>query len=45
MPGQEARIIPKDEWRILSLDWDAEQALAPTFEYVALTIGKPRRQA
>lgn len=44
VPGQAPRIIPKEEWRLLSLDWDAEQAVAPNFQYEALTIGKPRRQ-
>jgi hypothetical protein len=36
-------IIPKQEWRFLILDHEGDQALGPTFEYIALLIGKPDR--
>jgi hypothetical protein len=41
--GEQERIIPTDEWRFLSLDDQADQALGPNFEYLALLIGKPDR--
>lgn len=41
--GTEEIIIPKEEWRLLTLDHDGGQALGPNFEYIALLIGKPRR--
>jgi hypothetical protein len=41
-PGAVERIIPTEEWRFLSLDCQADQALGPNFEYIALLIGKPR---
>jgi hypothetical protein len=40
-PGASERIIPKEEWRFLSLDNDGNQAQGPNFEYIALLIGKP----
>jgi hypothetical protein len=39
--GASEKIIPREEWRFLSLDWDGDQALGPNFEYIALLIGKP----
>jgi hypothetical protein len=42
-PGDSERIIPTDEWRFLSLGDQADQALGPNFEYIALLIGKPAR--
>jgi hypothetical protein len=41
-PGTAERIIPTEEWRFLSLDCQADQALGPNFEYIALLIGEPR---
>jgi hypothetical protein len=41
--GEPERIIPMDEWRFLRLDDQADQALGPNFEYLALLIGKPDR--
>jgi len=40
-PGTQERIIPKEEWRFLSLDDNGDQALGPNFEYIALLIGRP----
>jgi len=39
--GASEIVIPKQEWRFLSLDDAGNQALGPTFEYMALLIGKP----
>jgi hypothetical protein len=41
-PGSPERIVPMDEWRFLILDAEG-QALDPTFEYIAILIGKPDR--
>ena len=41
VPGAVEMIIPTEEWRFLSLDCDADQALGPNFEYIALVIGRP----
>jgi hypothetical protein len=42
-PGSSERIIPTEEWRFLNLDDQADKALGPNFEYIALLIGKPDR--
>jgi hypothetical protein len=42
-PGVPEIIVPKEEWRFLSLDHEGDQALGPNFEYIALLIGKPNR--
>jgi hypothetical protein len=39
--GESEKIVPKEEWRFLMLDWEADQALGPNFEYIAMLIGKP----
>jgi hypothetical protein len=36
-------VIPKEEWRFLSLDHEGDQALGPNFEYIAVLIGRPKR--
>lgn len=41
-PGTAEIIIPKEEWRFLTLDHDGDQALGPNFEYIAVLIGKSR---
>jgi hypothetical protein len=39
--GASEKLIPSQEWRFLSLDWEGDQALGPNFEYIALLVGKP----
>jgi hypothetical protein len=39
--GAPEKVIPKEEWRFLMLDWEGDQALGPNFEYIAVLIGKP----
>ncbi len=39
--GEPEKLIPKEEWRFLMLDWEGDQALGPNFEYIAVLIGKP----
>lgn len=41
IPGAAEKIIPTEEWRFLQLDDEADQALGPNFQYIALLIGKP----
>jgi len=40
-PGSPEHIIPKEEWRFLSLDDEDNKALGPNFEYIAVLIAKP----
>jgi hypothetical protein len=40
-PSVPERIIPQEEWRFLSLDWEGNQALGPNFEYIAVLVGRP----
>jgi hypothetical protein len=42
-PGTSEIIVPKEEWRFLSLDHEGDQALGPNFEYIAVLIGRPTR--
>jgi hypothetical protein len=39
-PGTLEKIIPKEEWRFLSLDHEGDQALGPNFEYIAVLVCK-----
>jgi len=39
--GKPAMVIPADEWRFLTLDFDDDKAVGPNFEYIALVVGKP----
>jgi hypothetical protein len=43
MAGASEIIIPKEEWRFLSLDDAGDQALGPNFEYIAVLVGKANR--
>jgi hypothetical protein len=43
VPGSAERIVPIEEWRLLSLDERGDRASGPDFEYVSLLIGRPVR--